>query len=66
MDQFTSEALNVNRAAQRANNKARIRELHSYAIPGFARVFDLVPLLLHQNPLGLTRPPPSGSNLLRI
>ncbi|MDR0882271.1 MAG: class I adenylate cyclase [Candidatus Adiutrix sp.] len=49
MDQFTSEALNVNRAAQRANNHSRIRELHSNATPGFARVFDLVPLLLNQN-----------------
>ncbi|MDR2302586.1 MAG: class I adenylate cyclase [Deltaproteobacteria bacterium] len=35
--------------AQERNNQARYRELRSLATPGFLKVFDLAPTLLHHN-----------------
>ena len=35
--------------AQERNNQARYRELRSLATPGFLKVFDLAPTLLHYN-----------------
>ncbi|MDR2946976.1 MAG: class I adenylate cyclase [Candidatus Adiutrix sp.] len=39
----------ANFIAQNANNKARIVELRRYATAGFAKVFDLTPVLLNVN-----------------
>ncbi|MDR1041084.1 MAG: class I adenylate cyclase [Deltaproteobacteria bacterium] len=45
----TPSALTPNLAAQERNNLARIAKLRSSATPGFRKVFDLVPSILHLN-----------------
>ena len=43
------DEIQANFIAQNANNKARIMELRRYATAGFAKVFDLTPVLLNVN-----------------
>lgn len=41
--------IEANFLAHSANNQARVLELRRYATPGFAKVFDLTPILLNVN-----------------
>ena len=44
-----AKILDANLEAQESNNQARYRDLRSMATPGFLKVFDLAPTLLHFN-----------------